>query len=483
MTDLLEREKSRVAHKEIPQVSEGRIFGPILNPLRFALDSFGFMQELKQRYGEIVSMKGAVLSYTFLFTPELTRQVLTDTSLFHNGEISDYPFQVPENSPLSRMTRTLNAINGDSHRQQRKLMMPAFHRKRVESYRDDMVRLTGQRLDEWEKLAGEGQPLNILQEMKQLTLTVALKTLLGLEANDHSEKLRKVVERWLAIGAKPAAFLLPFNLPGLPYRNLVELAGEVETEFKQLIERKRQLGPGNDVLSMLIEARDEETNSRLSENELISQSLALFVAGHETTATALTWTLFLLSQHPQIVAALVAELEENLQGDAPTLEQINQLDLLDRIIKESMRILSPFVWGMRFPTRDCDLGGYAIKKGTPLVFAPAIIHHEAQIFPEPKLFKPERWETRNPATYEYLPFAAGPRMCIGATFATLEMKIVLAMLLQRYRLSLAPGARIDRAGMLLTYPKQGMPMQIFRQDYKFSQNPAIGNIQQVVKLG
>ncbi|HEX2914764.1 MAG TPA: cytochrome P450 [Chloroflexia bacterium] len=449
-----------------------------LNPLLMARDPFVYLRRLNRTYGDIVNLNGGIMDYTFVFSPEYTRRVLTNPDLFHNGEIEDYRLNLPKDSPVLRLAHTLNAINGEKHRTQRRLMMPAFHRKRVEAYRDDMASLTRQKMDSWQP----GQTYDMMREMKQLTMSVAVKALLGMDPDREGDRTRALVERWIASGSSLAALVLPLNFPGTPFYRMVSLAGQIEAEFKELIARKRASGVDRgDVLSMLIAAHDEN-GERLNDEELVAQTLALFVAGHETTATALAWTLFLLSQHPRVMSDLVDELEGKLHGDFPTVEQVNELPLLDRVIKESMRVLSPFLWGLRITTEPCEIGPYSLPRSRTVGFAPAIIHHNPDFYPEPERFLPRRWETIDPSPYEYLPFASGPRMCIGATFALMEMKIILPAMLQRYRLTLAPGAKIDRVGFLLAQPARGLPMQVNRQDHNFVFNPARGNIHAAVKL-
>ena len=483
MTDLLTRANpslSKVAPPRLPSLPAR--LNRLTDTVRLVSDPFSFMKRVKAQYGDLVSMDGFPLNYTFALNAEYTRQMLTNPGLFRNGEASEYPFRPPADSALARMTLTLNAINGDLHKQQRRLMMPAFHRKRVETYRDVMVELTNKKLDEWQ--SDPDQPRDMLREMKQLTMAVAVKTLLGLDPDrdGNGETSRRLVERWVASASGVLATLLPFDWPGTPFRRILRLSEEIEKLFKDLIAERRAQPDGDDVLSTLIAARDED-GTGLSEQDLVSQTLALFVAGHETTATALTWTLFLLSQHPRVMSDLVDELEGNLHGSSPTVQNVNDLTLLDRVVKESMRIISPFVFGMRFNAQETDLGSYRIPAHTMLVFAPAILHHDPAVYPQPRRFRPERWETLDPTPYQYLPFSSGPRMCIGATFATLEIKLILAATLQRYRLTLAPNARIDRAGLLLTYPRHGLPMLARPQDHQFGKNPARGNINRIVDCG
>jgi len=246
-------------------------------------------------------------------------------------------------------------------------------------------------------------------------------------------------------------------------------------------ERRRTGSDRHDVLTLLLHVRDED-GTQFTDDDLIGQLNVMFIAAFETTAMALTWTLFLLSQHPQVIADLVDELDHVLYGNAPTLEQLGILPLLDGVIRESLRLLPPVSQGARAATAPFMMGGYTFPAGTKVLYSEYITHHMPELYTEPDRFLPERWLTINPSPYEYFPFLAGSRMCVGATFAMTEMKVILAMILQRYRLTMVPGAVIDRHVRFTLVPKYGMPMSITAQDRQFTKVPVCGNIHEMVDL-
>ncbi len=237
-------------------------------------------------------------------------------------------------------------------------------------------------------------------------------------------------------------------------------------------------GKGKDVLASLIHVRDED-GTKLSDEELIGHAITLFIAGHETTSNALATTLLLLEQHPAVLSELLDELDGTLHGAAPTLDEINKLPLLDHVIKESLRLLPPAIMGTRVAAQDTQLGGYAVGKGTNVIYSEFVTQRMPQIYAEPDHFKPQRWATHDPSTYEYLPFSAGPHMCIGWAFAMQELRVVLAMLLQRYRLSLVPGTRVDLT--IRMQAKHGLPARVHAQDRQFRATPVQGNIHNLVE--
>jgi cytochrome P450 len=259
-------------------------------------------------------------------------------------------------------------------------------------------------------------------------------------------------------------------------------SAQLEARILATIEQKRaNLAAHHDVLAMLIQARDDD-GAGMTDEELIGQASVIFVAGHETSSNALTWTLFLLSQHPEILADVQDELAGELRGGAPAVEQLGRLPLLERVIKESMRLLPPATFMMRNTAAPTQFGPYSVPAGANLTVSPYITHRLPELYSNPQRFTPERWATVNPGTYEYIPFGAGPHMCIGSTFALMEIKIVLAMLLQRYRLALAPGARVDRRVTITMSPRHGMPMIVAPRDQRITLGQVRGNIREIVDL-
>ena len=467
----------------IPGPTPMTVIGTQGNMFKFFFDQIGYMQDVYNRYGTIAGFVRGGHAHTklingysvFAFGPEYNKQLLSNPNLFYSLEIGRMS---PEDSAHRRLWTGLLTMNGAVHRQQRQLMMPAFHKKRVETYRDDMVAIATDVLDTWQP----GQRYDISQEMQQLTLRVATKTLFGLDTGREAKSFGALIKRWLELNSTPLVFMFPYDLPGTPYRTLHQLSGQLEADILRFIEQKRASGTDQgDVLSMLLQAHDED-GERMTDTELIGETTILYLAGHETSSNALTWTLFLLSQHPKVLSDLVDELESELHGEAPTVEQLSHLPLLDAVIKESMRLLPPAPVGMRIGIEDFELGKYHMPAGTLVRFSQYITHHMPELYSEPERFLPDRWFCINPSLYEYLPFGGGPRMCIGSTFATMEIKIVLAMLLQRYRLALVPNARIDRKIRITLTTKHGMPMIVNRQDRRFSKNPARGDIHQMVDL-
>jgi cytochrome P450 len=252
----------------------------------------------------------------------------------------------------------------------------------------------------------------------------------------------------------------------------------------QLIQRQSESSPNTDILSALLEATDEH-GVGLSEDELVGHASVLFAAGHETSSNALSWTLALLSQHPDIYAALHDELHGRLGGRAPHVAELAELPLLDQVVKESLRLLPPAPLNHRIAAVASELGGYAIERGTELISSAYHTHRIPEIYAEPQRFLPARWERLDPGPYAYNPFGGGPRLCIGASFALLEIKLVLCLLVQRFRLALPRDQRVDRTLVITMRPTRGLPMLVTRQDREFRRSPrgVRGDLSRMVDFG
>ncbi len=374
------------------------------------------------------------------------------------------------------MTGLFHANEAD-HREQRRLLMPAFHRSRIESYRDEMVAVTEALLAEFRP----GSTRDVRPDMMRVTLRIATTTLFGADLGELGLQIGHELESWAA--TLRAANIVPFDLPLSPYRRWLDLSSNIDRRMLEVIRLKRENpGTGRDMLSMLLEARDEG-GAPLSEDELVGHAGVIFAAGHETSSNALSWTLFLLSQHPRILADLCDELSGKLRGDAPSFEDLASLPLLDRVVKESLRLFPPAPLNHRITARDSELGEYRIPAGTEVLSSIYHTHRMPDLYPEPLRFRPERWQKSDPGPYGYNPFSAGPRMCIGATFAWFEIKIVLALLLQRFRLELVPNQRIDRYFGITLAPSPRVLMRVLRTDRAYARAaPVHGQVHEMLDL-
>ncbi len=445
--------------------------------LRFFFDPVGTICRLYRRYGSVTALGRVKFKQPrdlllFAIGPEFNRLLFSDPNLFRPTGLI---LPGPRNSAQRRVRFGLTRMIGDQHRQQRQLVAPPFHRCAVQGYHDIMVDVMNTEIAEWKTGIG----INIHEKVRALTLRIASAVLFSrdpAEAYPIGRMLEDWVERCFSMGV----WTYPLPVPGTPYHGMLRQAERIEKALLTMIARRRaQPGARSDVLSLLMEARDNEGRA-MSDTELIGQASILFIASFETTTSALTWSLFLLAQHPAVMHQLMDEIESVLDDAPPRLDQLPQLPFLHWVIKESMRILPPVPYTVRVAQQPLKVGPFEVPQETRVIASHYLTHHLPDLYPEPERFRPERWRNINPTQYEYLPFNAGPRICIGGAFATQVLKISLAMILQRFRFTVVPGTRINRIVAISMNPRHGLPMIVAKKDRNYSVSEVRGQIREMV---
>jgi len=445
--------------------------------LRFFFNPVGTICRLYKRYGPVtaigrVGFKQPRDILLFAIGPEFNRLLFSDPNLFRPTGLI---LPGPRNSAQRRVRFGLTRMIGDQHRQQRQLVAPPFHRTAVQGYHDIMVDVANTQTAEWKT----GTGINIHEKVRALTLRIASAILFSrdpAEAYPIGRMLEDWVERCFSMGV----WAYPLPVSGTPYHGMLRQAERIEKALLAMIARRRaQPGARSDVLSLLMEARDNEGRA-MTDTELVGQASILFIASFETTTSALTWSLFLLAQHPAVMHQLMDEIELVLGDAPPRPDQMPQLPFLHWVIKESMRILPPVPYTVRVAQLPLKVGPFEVPQETRVVASHYLTHHLPDLYPEPERFRPERWCNINPTQYEYLPFNAGPRICIGGAFATQVLKISLAMILQRFRFTVVPGTRINRIVAISMNPRHGLPMIIAKKDRNYSVSEVRGQIREMV---
>ncbi len=368
------------------------------------------------------------------------------------------PAYTSQKNGLARfMGEGLVTSNGDFWKRQRRLVAPAFHAIRVHAYADTMVDYTVKRLEAW----SDGALVDVDEEMMELTLTIVARTLFDADASSTVSQVKKAVA--VVQKATNTASILPHWLP-TPLRLRSWRANRaLDNIVYGFINQRRATGEDRgDLLSMLLLAEDE-AGERMTDLQARDEAVTLFLAGHETTANTLNWTWWLLAQHPEIESKLHAELDAVLGGRPPKLEDLRQLPYTDIVIKEALRLM-PAVWSVsRTAAEDTEVRGYPMPKGTTAQVMIYLLHRHPDHWKLPKDFIPERWLESDIETlhkYAYLPFAGGPRVCIGNSFAIMEANLLLATIAQRYRLRLIDGVEIKPAALITMFPRDGLPMRL-----------------------
>jgi cytochrome P450 len=420
-------------------------------------DPLSVFLQWAREFGDIFYYRAAWLHVYFLNDPDLIESVLV-----HNHQ-SLQKDRVIRNSRWF-FGQGLLTSEGDFWLRQRRLSQPAFHRERVAAYARTMTDYTGQMLAEWQP----GDVRDIHNEMMQLTLRIVVRALFNVEAEQTG--IISAALNALMRNATGIRMLLPPMARYLPTPAMIEFRRAVrhlDQTVYRIIERRRADGrDSGDLLSMLMQVQDED-GTRMTDKQLRDEVLTFLLAGHETTALALSWTWHLLSQHPEVEQKLHSELDHVLCGRAPAFSDLPALPYTDTVIKESMRLYPP-AWSLaRTVVSEIEVRGYRIPAGSNLVMSQWIMHRDPRYFSNPENFDPDRWldeKSRKLPRFAYFPFGGGPRQCIGAAFAQMEAVLLLATIAQRFRLRSVPKHPVIPVPSFTLRPKYGMRMTLERRE-------------------
>lgn len=420
--------------------------------IEMSRDWLGFYNRCAEEYGDVVCIRLAHVPVYLVAHPRDIETVLV-TNAGNFTKSADY-------RALARVLgRGLLTSEGEFWKRQRGLIQPAFHRESIAGYAAVMTGAASHMLDSWEDKCER----NIHKDMMRVTLEIVARCLYGAEVTDAAERVGKamevVTERF--VNNASLALLFPFDIPVFFARREWRAIRELNEIIGSIIrERRSSNQPREDLLDMLLRARDAEGNP-MSGAQLRDEVMTLFLAGHETTAIALSWACYLLAQNPQIETKLAEELRAVLGDRVPTPEDLPRLRYTEMVIKETMR-LYPAVWGIgRRAVAECELGGYRVPAGSNIFILQWRTQRDPRFFPDPERFDPERWR-EDPVRagkiprFAYFPFGGGPRVCVGAAFATMEATLLLAMIQQNYHLEIVPGHPIELFASVTLRPKHGI---------------------------
>ena len=405
-------------------------------------------------YGDIFYYRAAWFHVYFLNRPDLIEYVLVRNP---QNFLKD---RVVQNSRWLLGTGLLTA-EGDAWKRQRRLIQPAFSRDRIAAYASCMTESTEQMLTTWRS----GTVVDIHQEMMSLALRVVVRALFELETMETGKISRSLNTIMLnSIGGR---LLLPPFFRFLPLRGMRDVrraVRDMNAAVYEIIRQRRSddKQASGDLLSLLMHARDED-GSRMTDEQLRNEMMTFLLAGHETTALALSWALYLLSQNARAEEKVHQEVDGVLSGRLPSVSDLPSLTFADSVIKETMRLYPP-AWSVaRTAIADFELEGYRIAGGANIVMSQWIMHRDARFFSDPEKFDPERWSSsacQNLPKFAYFPFGGGPRQCIGASFATTEAILILVTIARRYQLALVEKTPVLPVPSLTLRPKNPIRMRI-----------------------
>jgi cytochrome P450 len=415
----------------------------------YSRDPLAFLPALARAYGDIVTMRYYKFRVYYVNHPDYIEEVLVNQARkFIKGRI------LRANKGL--FGNGLLTSEGEFWLRQRRLAQPAFHRARIAAYAETMVRFTERMLEGWR----DGESRDVHAEMMRLTLQIVAKTLFDADVDADVQEVGRAVEAIMEHNSDFRRLILtPSWLPTLRNIRAALATRRLNKIIYRIIGQRRTAGhDAGDLLSMLLHAQDED-GSRMTDRQLRDEVITLFLAGHETTALTLSWTWWLLAQHPQVEAKLHAELDAVLGGRTPTLEDLPKLPYADHVIMESMRLYPP-AWGMaRLAIEDAEIGGYTIRKGSGVSLSQWVVHRDPRWYESPEEFRPERWEgdlLKRLPRFAYFPFGGGPHQCIGNSFALMEAALILATIAQKFRLVLVPGQVVVPLASITLRPRHGI---------------------------
>jgi len=427
------------------------IVGNVFEPRGNAV---GYFTRCFRDYGDIVFVRFLGVPMCLVNRPDCIESVLvTQNNNFEKSK--DY-------RALRRVLGNgLLTSEGEFWRRQRKLVQPAFHQVRIAAYAEVMVSYTERMLASWK----DGEERDIHEAMMRLTLDIVAKTLFDTDVSREAEDVGAALQLLMSKFFRQAGFalLLPRSIPIPTTQQLRRAVAQLDKVIYEII-RRRRAGPATsgDLLSVLLQAQDDE-GLRMTDRQLHDEIMTLFLAGHETTANALSWTWLLLGQHPEIEEKLVEELQRVLAGRAPAASDLPRLTYTDMVLRESMRLYPP-VWVIgRRALAPFRMGEYELPAETNVLMSQLITHRDGRYFPEPERFDPDRWGPSDPRNlalprFAYFPFGGGPRVCVGAGFAMMEAVLLLATIAQKFRLTLVPGQNVKYLPSVTLRPKSGIRM-------------------------
>jgi len=415
-----------------------------------------------QRYGNVVAVRFLLWPTYMIFHPHDVKHVLQENHRNYSKDTYLMHFLRP------LLGQGLFTNDGLSWLHQRRLMQPAFHRKQLATFGALMTGATGVMLERWHNAAPRDQPVDVTVEMMRLTLRIVGQALFSIDLSDETD----------TVGQAFTALMTPFTdyiyhpvpplaVPTPRNRRIQQSIRTLDGVVQQMITEHRRLGSDtDDLLSLLVLSRDEETGEGMNDRQVRDEVMTLLLAGHETTSNALTWTWYLLSQHPDVESRLHAELERVLGGRIPMVEDLPRLVYTRMVLEEALRLYPPAVGFNRKALADDEVGGYVVPANTLIWLSPYTTHRHPDFWEDPDVFDPERFSPERAAGrphFAHFPFGGGPRLCIGSNFARMEAELILATIAQRYQLRLLPGHQVDPQVLLSMRPRHGLPMMLLER--------------------
>jgi cytochrome P450 len=437
----------------MPEIAPGPRGGLFLGNLpAFRRDVLGWMVSAAHAHGDVVRFRFGPLIVHLVNHPDHVTRVL-------QSHARQYDKNTRSTAQIGAICgESLLTANDEAWQRRRRLIQPTFHRQHIAQFARAMTDCIASRLDHWRT----GQPVDMASEMMQITYTIVGKTILGADVSPESDAVERAIGTLLDHAYRRWGRILdlPNWLPTPGNRRFRRALAELDRVVNRIIaEHRATPSAGRDLLGILMEARDAESGLAFTDSDLRNETITMLLAGHETTANALSWTFALLAQHPACADRVRAEIASELGNRAPTMEDLPRLTCVTNVIRESMRLYPP-IWAIeRRAVSEDVIGGYRIPAGSSVIVSPYVLHRHPQFWPEPEQFLPERFDgVKQPEAY--IPFGAGPRYCVGHEFAMMEARLIVVLVMQRFRLTLVPGHPIVPHPCITLRMKHGLRMMV-----------------------
>lgn len=457
------------------------------NVLQFRHDQLGYLLKLERTYGRMATVYIGKTPIVLLFRPEHIRYVLTENpGNFTSREVAGglvfgnlLVLSLLARTFSNKLTQGLHDLvgdgllttDGDFHRWHRRLLQPAFSKRRVENYADMIVQYTGETMEHWQA----GAEIDIAHDIQALILRMIMKILVDIDLAKEDNEVSQIIDTVLAqpVGLLEGLLNLQIDLPITPYGKRMAAMRKGDAYIYGLIDQRlaatRNVAAGQasadvgDILSILLQARDKNDTDTVTRQQVRDELISLLAAGHETTTNTLAWSFYLLSEHPTILEKVLSELQTVLGGRDPRVDDLPRLVYFDSVVKESMR-LYPSAWTQgRQAVEAFDLDGYSFPAGTMLMFSQWVLHRLPDVWGDPEVFRPERWDPsggQKVPQWAYFPFGGGSRICMGMSLAQLQIRLVLATILQRYVPRLLPGHPVVPLPLITLRLKHGLHVRL-----------------------
>lgn len=449
--------------KPIPRRPLIPIITDLLEYKQAANHTIPYTQKMVEKYGDVCDVSFTGVKNYFIHDPEVIKEILTTQSLKMKRTYLFRAFR-------KFLGHGLFTSDGDYHKRQRKLIKPAFYPRRIEEYANIMVACANEEVSAWK----DGDTININQAMTRITLRVITKTLFGsgLENDAIAEfgkdlaaafgVMNRIVQNPLYVYCLDKEINIPI------VKEFFRLRAKVDIVINNIIAayRKEVKGDKMDLLTMLMEAREEETNNAMTDEQIRDEVITFFIAGHETTTLALTWALYLIGKHPEVDSKFHEEVRAVIQGRLPQGADYENLHITKNIFRETLRLYPPAWTFAREPMEDVNIQGYHFPKGCVLWTITYLLHHSEKYFDNPEAFIPSRWDDeaiKELPKYAYFPFGGGNRMCIGEGFAWMEGVLVLATIASRVRLQLPEGFSTEISPLFSLKTKHNVLMKVIKE--------------------